>query len=64
MQGGQADRRPGDTVTEWPELHYLDWQDTCKALHLYLQIVGKYRLAHTPWQNHSWHATLTSTCVV
>jgi hypothetical protein len=26
-------------------------------LHLYLQIVGKYRLARAPWVNHSWHAT-------
>lgn len=41
----------------WPDLNYLEWRDTCSALHLYGQIVGKYRLAHTPWQNHSWHAT-------
>lgn len=41
----------------WPELDYLSWRDTCSALHLYLQIVGKYRLAHTPWINHSWNAT-------
>jgi hypothetical protein len=27
-------------------------------LHLFTQIVGKYRLARTPWLNHSWHATL------
>ena len=27
-------------------------------MHLYTQIVGKYRLAHVPWVNHSWHATL------
>ena len=33
-------------------------RDTCSALHLYTQIVGKYRLARTPWINHSWHATL------
>ncbi|MCP1169528.1 DUF5996 family protein [Limimaricola sp. ASW11-118] len=25
------------------------------------QILGKYRLAHTPWVNHSWHATLYVT---
>jgi Family of unknown function (DUF5996) len=31
------------------------------ALHLWSQIVGKYRLAHTPWINHSWHATLYAT---
>ena len=34
------------------------WRETCAALHLYTQIVGKYRLARTPWVNHSWHATL------
>ena len=41
----------------WPELDYASWAETCSALHLYLQIVGKYRLARTPWLNHSWHAT-------
>lgn len=46
---------------QWPELAYADWKDTCEALHLWTQIVGKYRLAHTPWINHSWHATLYVT---
>ena len=27
----------------------------------WLQVVGKYRLAHTPWLNHSWHATFYLT---
>lgn len=45
----------------WPELEYLGWRDTCSALHLYLQVAGKYRLAHTPWINHSWHATFYVT---
>lgn len=44
-------------ATRWPALDYLSWRDTCAALHLYTQIVGKYRLARTPWINHSWHAT-------
>lgn len=30
-------------------------------MHLWTQVVGKYRLAHTPWVNHSWHATLYVT---
>ena len=47
-----------DNRSEWPAIPYPDWRDTCIALHLYSQIVGKYRLAHTPWINHSWHATL------
>jgi len=42
----------------WPEIPYGAWRETCSALHLYAQIVGKYRLARTPWLNHSWHATL------
>lgn len=45
----------------WPVIHYPDWNETCSALHLWTQIVGKYRLAHTPWVNHSWHATLYVT---
>jgi len=41
----------------WPDIPYEPWRDTCSALHLYLQIVGEYRLARTPWLPHSWHAT-------
>ncbi|ARE84750.1 GCN5-related N-acetyl-transferase [Roseovarius mucosus] len=47
--------------TEWPHLDYLGWRETCSALHLFLQIAGKYRLAHTPWLNHSWNATFYVT---
>jgi hypothetical protein len=43
---------------DWPDIPYPQWRETCAALHLYSQIVGKYRLARTPWQNHSWHVTL------
>lgn len=42
----------------WPDIPYEPWRETCSALHLYSQVVGKYRLARTPWVNHSWHATL------
>ena len=45
-------------ATSWPEIPYVPWRGTCEALHLFTQIVGKYRLARTPWMNHSWHATL------
>src|SRR6516165_4160739 len=41
----------------WPDIRFEAWRETCSALHLYTQIVGKYRLARTPWVNHSWHAT-------
>lgn len=42
----------------WPDIPYEAWHETCSALHLYCQVIGKYRLARTPWVNHSWHATL------
>ena len=48
---------PTDT-TRWPELPYAAWKDTCQTLQLWTQIVGKIRLARTPWLNHSWHVTL------
>jgi len=41
----------------WPDIPFETWRQTSSALHLYAQIVGKYRLARTPWINHSWHAT-------
>jgi hypothetical protein len=45
-------------LREWPDIPYAPWAETCRALHLYCQMVGKYRLARVPWVNHSWHATL------
>ncbi len=42
----------------WPELPYSAWKDTAATLQLWTQIVGKIRLAKTPWLNHSWHVTL------
>lgn len=47
-----------DSLQRWPAIHYADWADTCAALLLWTQIVGKFRLANAPWLNHSWHATL------
>lgn len=46
---------------KWPPLDYLSWRETCSALHLYLQVAGKYRLTHSPWLNHSWTATFYVT---
>ena len=43
---------------DWPAIPYAPWAETCQALHLYSQIMGKYQLARTPWVNHSWDATL------
>jgi hypothetical protein len=46
------------TQAAWPELPYAVWKDTYATLHLWTQIVGKVRLAQTPWLNHSWHVVL------
>jgi hypothetical protein len=45
----------------WPELPAAAWRDTRETLHLWTQVVGKIRLALTPWQNHSWHVPLYVT---
>lgn len=48
-------------ASPWPDLPYPNWKDTCATLQLFSQVVGKIRLALTPWLNHSWHATLYVT---
>jgi hypothetical protein len=47
--------------TAWPELPTEEWRETYATLHLWTQIVGKIRLAKSPWLNHSWHVTLYVT---
>jgi hypothetical protein len=42
----------------WPGLPLAEWQDTHDTLHMWLQIVGKTRLALAPRQNHWWHVPL------
>jgi hypothetical protein len=42
----------------WPKLSFASLQPTAETLQLWAQVVGKVRLAATPWLNHSWHATL------
>jgi hypothetical protein len=48
-------------MNAWPPLPYGEWKDTLATLHMWTQIVGKVRLAQSPWLNHSWHATLYVT---
>jgi len=45
----------------WPSLPYPAWKDTAATLQLWTQIVGKIRMARTPWLNHSWHVALYVT---
>jgi hypothetical protein len=43
---------------ELPPLPLEQWEATKDTLHLWLQIVGKIRLASTPPRNHWWHVPL------
>ena len=46
----------------WPALPpAADWAETRETVHRWLQTVGKVRLAHAPWTNHSWHVPLYVT---
>jgi hypothetical protein len=51
----------GEHDGAWPALPYEPWQPTCDALHRWIQVAGKVRLARTPWLNHSWHVPLYVT---
>ena len=41
-----------------PELPLERWEKTKDTLHLWVQIVGKVRMASTPPRNHWWHVPL------
>jgi hypothetical protein len=45
----------------WPSLPWAAWGDTCTTLQLWMQVVGKIRLALVPPINHSWNVTLYPT---
>jgi hypothetical protein len=49
-----------DSVTEitWPALPLDQWSDTRDTLQLFMQVVGKVRLSHTPLVNHWWNVPL------
>lgn len=48
-------------AADWPSLVYGEWRETLAKLQLMSQIVGKVRLAQTPWLNHSWQTPLYVT---
>src|ERR1039457_3240244 len=49
------------THAPWPQLPTAAWRATYETLPLWTQIVGKIRLARSPWLNHSWHVALYVT---
>ena len=49
---------PAPTPAPWPDLDVARDQPTFATLHLVSQMLGKLRVAHSPWLNHGWHVTL------
>ena len=47
-----------DSPDAWPSLPLSEWKDTLATLHMWMQIVGKVRLALTPLANHWWNVPL------
>ena len=45
----------------WPALPLESWRDTYATLHMWLQMVGKTRLALAPMENHWWQVALYVT---
>jgi hypothetical protein len=48
-------------VEIWPALPWEEWKDTATTLHMWMQVVGKTRLALTPRENHWWNVPLYVT---
>jgi hypothetical protein len=48
-------------IEVWPALPQAAWSDTCATLQLWMQIVGKIRMALTPAINQCWNVTLYAT---
>jgi hypothetical protein len=60
MSSPQVESSPS-TAQTWPALPQAEWSATCATLQLWMQIVGKVRLALMPPANHSWNVTLYPT---
>lgn len=50
---------PNSAETEpWPELPWREWGETISTLHMWIQVIGKVRMALAPPLNHWWHVPL------
>lgn len=49
------------TTNIWPDLPLADWKNTYDTLHRWTQIIGKIRLAFSPFINHWWNTTFYIT---
>ena len=63
MSAGPADSPSRDDAREraWPVLPPDAWRETHETLHMWLQIVGKTRLALAPMENHWWQVAFYVT---
>lgn len=57
----QTNSAPTGPPGIWPALPLAAWGETCATLQLWMQMVGKVRLALTPPINHTWNVTLYPT---
>ena len=58
---GKRVTEPISNRDDWPQLDWEQWKDTAETLHMFLQVVGKTRVALTPVQNHWWNVPLYVT---
>jgi hypothetical protein len=49
------------TATTWPALPYEEWRETRDTLHMYTQVIGKLRLALSPFEPQWGHVPLYVT---
>ena len=64
-QDGRLRMAPAERAiasSDWPDLLFSVWAETCATLHLWMQIVGKVRLAHAPMVNHWWQVPFYLAC--
>ena len=54
----RIEHRGSEDGDAWPSLPLSAWRDTHATLHMWMQIVGKTRLALAPLQNHWWNVPL------
>jgi hypothetical protein len=57
----EIQQRVASQVDAWPRLPLKEWEATRDTLHMWMQIVGKVRLALSPYVNHCWHVPLYVT---
>lgn len=52
---------PPRSNAAWPDLHAPGWGATRDAVHMYTQVVGKVKLAVSPFLNQWWEVAFALT---